>query len=77
MLYAVSAPIKERSCFRVIEYLMGADGYPLTHERTLFCFNSLLMFPVSIIFFIRYPSELQVKGNEEHVYMAPQYFIRK
>jgi hypothetical protein len=77
MLYAVSGLIMVRSIFRVVEYLMGADGYSLTHEWTLFCFDSLLMFLVTVIFFIRYPSELQRHGDDESVQMIPQAFTQK
>jgi RTA1 like protein len=70
MLYAVSGLIMTRSIFRVVEYLMGNDGYPLTHEWTLYIFDSVLMFLVTVIFYIRYPSSLQhANGNNEDVHM--------
>ncbi|KFA72166.1 hypothetical protein S40288_07083 [Stachybotrys chartarum IBT 40288] len=36
MLYIVSVLIMLRSVFRVVEYIMGNDGYLLSHEWTLF-----------------------------------------
>ena len=73
MLYAVSALIMIRSIFRVVEYLMGNDGYPLTHEWTLYIFDSVLMFLVTVIFYIRYPGKLQeVIGNNENLRMVSQ-----
>jgi RTA1 like protein len=67
MLYGVSGLIMVRSIFRVVEYLMGNDGYPLSHEWTLYIFDTLLMLSVTIIFYIRYPSKIQqaIGGNED------------
>lgn len=61
MLYAVSALIIFRSVFRVVEYSFGNDGYPISHEWTLFVFDSVPMTLVTIIFFLRYPSNLAQK----------------
>ncbi len=58
MLYGVSVLIMIRSIFRVAEYVMGQDGYPLTYEWTLYIFDALLMLIVMIIFYLRYPSKL-------------------
>ena len=41
-LYAVSGLIMARSIFRVIEYAMGQKGYLLSHEWTMYTFDSLL-----------------------------------
>ncbi|KAE9377347.1 RTA1 like protein [Stipitochalara longipes BDJ] len=73
MLYAVSALIMIRSIFRVVEYLMGNDGYPLSHEWTLYIFDGVLMLLVTVIFHIRYPSKLQeVISNNEDLRMISQ-----
>jgi len=58
LLYAVSLLIMIRSIFRVVEYGMGNDGYPLTHEWTLYIFDSLLMWSVMVSWLIWYPGEL-------------------
>lgn len=58
MLYAVSALILVRSIFRIIEYILGNDGYPLTHEWTLYMFDSVPMAIVMVVFFIWYPSQI-------------------
>ncbi|KAK5798256.1 hypothetical protein VI817_004547 [Penicillium citrinum] len=58
MLYAVSALILVRSIFRIIEYTLGNDGYPLTHEWTLYIFDSVPMAIVMVVFFIWYPSQI-------------------
>lgn len=59
ILYALSALIMVRSIFRVAEYVMGQDGYPLDNEWTLYVFDSVLMLVAMVIFFIWYPSRLQ------------------
>jgi uncharacterized membrane protein len=77
MLYTVSALIMVRSIFRAVEYLMGADGYPLTHEWTLYLFDSLLMILVTVVFYLRYPSELQRVKEDAEVQMLSGNLISK
>ncbi|RSL79118.1 hypothetical protein BHE90_006586 [Fusarium euwallaceae] len=60
MLYGVSILIMIRSVFRVIEYAQGYTGYSLSHEWTLYVFDSLLMWIVTLIFAWRFPSQLDV-----------------
>ncbi|KAH8888946.1 RTA1 like protein, partial [Thozetella sp. PMI_491] len=55
MLYLVSLLIMIRSVFRVIEFVMGEDGYPMDHEWTLYVFDAALMFLVMVAFLLRYP----------------------
>ncbi|KAH6628955.1 RTA1 like protein-domain-containing protein [Boeremia exigua] len=55
MLYVVSVLIMVRSIFRVVEYIMGHDGYPLRNEWTLYVFDALLMFGVVVVFAWRFP----------------------
>ncbi len=59
MLYIVSALVMVRSIFRVAEFAAGQTGYPLSHEWTLYVFDSLLMFAVTVVFAWRFPSELR------------------
>ncbi|KAL3482890.1 RTA1 like protein [Aspergillus germanicus] len=58
-LYAISGLILVRSIFRVVEYVMGNDGYPLTHEWTLYIFDAVPMFTAMVIFAVWYPSDLK------------------
>jgi hypothetical protein len=60
MLYAVSAFIMVRSVFRVIEYVMGTDGYLLRHEWSLYVFDAVLMLLTVGVFTWRYPGQLSV-----------------
>ncbi|KAH7014748.1 RTA1 like protein-domain-containing protein [Ilyonectria destructans] len=66
MLYAVSALIMIRSIFRVIEYAQGQTGYCLSHEWTLYIFDALPMFIVTILYGWRFPSELKRKEMESY-----------
>ncbi|CEJ60491.1 hypothetical protein PMG11_09063 [Penicillium brasilianum] len=59
VLYAISLLILVRSLFRVVEYVEGNDGYSLTHEWTLYVFDSTLMFAVMLVWGVWYPGDLQ------------------
>ena len=63
-LYTVSLLIMARSIFRVVEYAMGQDGSPLTHEWTLYVFDALLMFVVMVIYGVFFPSQLQLRRQK-------------
>ncbi|KAJ5894984.1 hypothetical protein N7495_006675 [Penicillium taxi] len=65
MLYFVSALIIVRSIFRIVEYALGNDGYPLMHEWTIYIFDSVPMASVMIVFFIWYPSQLRTDTDQE------------
>lgn len=64
MLFIVSALIMIRSCFRVVEYAMGNDGYLLGHEWTLYIFDSVLMFTVMVVYYLCYPNWIITKKPE-------------
>jgi len=73
MLYATSAFILIRCFFRIIEYAMGSEAYPLKNEWTLYIFDSLLMAITMVIFYIWYPSRIQdfqELGNRESTDLA-------
>ncbi|KAJ6026608.1 RTA1 like protein [Penicillium canescens] len=65
MLYAVSALIMIRSIFRIIEYVLGNNGYPLQHEWTLYVFDSVPMAIVMIIYLTWYPSDIKSRADIE------------
>jgi hypothetical protein len=68
MIHGISGLIMVRSVFRVIEFLVGVEGYLYTHEWTMYVFDTVLMFAVVVIFYVWYPSGFQVVyGDEEHV----------
>ncbi|BAE61728.1 unnamed protein product [Aspergillus oryzae RIB40] len=54
-LYLVSLLIMVRSLFRVVEYIMGNDGYLLQHEWPVYVFDATLMWIVMAIIAIRFP----------------------
>jgi hypothetical protein len=59
MLYGTSALILVRCLFRIVEYIMGADAYPLRNEWMLYIFDALLMVITMAIFYWWYPSNIQ------------------
>ena len=65
MLYLTSTSIIMRNVFRVIQYAMGQDGYPLTHEWTVYVMDGTLMLFTMVAFAWKYPSQLYVEQNTE------------
>ncbi|KAM5349126.1 hypothetical protein ACJ41O_008949 [Fusarium nematophilum] len=66
MLYWTSVAILVRNVFRVVEYIMGEDGYLLRREWPMFAFDSVLMVLVMGAFYVWYPSELVPgKGRQQ------------
>ena len=63
-LYSISGLIMARSIFRVIEYAMGQKGYLLSHEWTMYIFDSLLMFEVMVIWAFWHPGALHGHVSE-------------
>lgn len=59
MLYGSSALIMARSIFRMVEFIMGHDGYLLSNEWPLYVFDSVPMLIVMVIFFWWFPSVVQ------------------
>ena len=81
MLYACSALIIMRSVFRVVEYVMGLDGYPLSHEWALYVFDAVLMAAVQVIFLVWFPDRFHVgRGdggeNHGHVLVGDEELVR-
>lgn len=64
MMYTVSGLIMVRSISRVIDYIMGHAGYLLTHEWTLYVFDSLFMLLTMLVFVLWYPGRLTAPAHE-------------
>ena len=65
VLYGASFLIMIRSVFRIVEYVMGQDGYLLDHEIFLFIFDAALMFCAMVLFNVYHPSRIIHKGSLE------------
>ncbi|KAH8805274.1 RTA1 like protein [Xylogone sp. PMI_703] len=65
ILYAASLLILIRSVFRVVEYVMGNDGFILRHEIFLYIFDALLMFVVLVLFNVVYPGQITRSEREK------------
>jgi hypothetical protein len=59
LLYAISMMIMIRSIFRLIEYVQGMEGYCMSHEWTLYIFDSVPMVLSSALLIVYFPSTLQ------------------
>jgi hypothetical protein len=57
-LYAASVLIFVRSVFRLVEYSQGNAGYLISHEWTLYVFDTTLMFTVLVLFNVLHPSHV-------------------
>jgi hypothetical protein len=64
VLYVCSGLIIVRSIFRAVEYIMGLNGYLLTHEWPLYVFDGALMWSCQVVFLIWFPSKFQPKPHE-------------
>ncbi len=64
-LYLTSGIILVRSVFRVVEYLMGNSGWLLSHEYTLYIFDTILMLSVVVIFLWQHPGILLLNGGKK------------
>ncbi|KAI9899737.1 hypothetical protein N3K66_006198 [Trichothecium roseum] len=58
-LYVSSGLIMGRSIFRMIEFIMGHDGYLLSTEWPLYVFDAVPMLAVMVVFWWRFPSGVQ------------------
>ncbi|KAJ5731607.1 RTA1 like protein [Penicillium malachiteum] len=58
-IYVIGTLVIIRSIFRIVEYAMGNEGYPLSNEWTLYVFDSLPMFASMVVFGIWYPGDLK------------------
>jgi len=63
ILYISSGIILVRSVFRVVEYLMGNDGFLLQHEYMLYLFDTVLMVVVAGLFVWWHPGKLFMKAR--------------
>jgi hypothetical protein len=66
ILYLSSGIILVRSIFRIVEYLMGNQGFPLQHEYMLYIFDTLLMLAVVSIFIWRHPARTLPRSKTLH-----------
>ncbi|KAK7747360.1 hypothetical protein SLS53_001614 [Cytospora paraplurivora] len=69
MLYTVSALVMVRSLFRTAEYIQGREGYSMTHQWTLFVFDSSLMFLATVAFFVMYNPRDMTRTVEEDEFL--------
>jgi RTA1 like protein len=67
MLYATSLAILVRNIYRVVEFIMGNNGYLIDHEWPTYAFDGALMLLVMIGFFIWYPSQLRPSAGDSMI----------
>jgi hypothetical protein len=67
MLYGVSALVMARSLFRVVEFIMGNDGYLLSTEWPNYVFDAVPMLVAMGIFWWWWPSVAGSTGTDEEL----------
>jgi hypothetical protein len=67
MLYSTSLAVLVRNIYRVIEFIIGQDGYLLNNEWPMYVFDGALMLLVMIGFFIWYPSQLRPSARDSMI----------
>ncbi len=72
MLYATSLAILVRNIYRMVEFIMGQDGYLLSTEWPTYVFDGALMLLVMIGFFIWYPSDLRPRSRDSMVELTTE-----
>ena len=80
-LYVVSMLILIRSIVRALGFTQGYDGYIMTHEVFLYCFDAALMFIAMVMMNIVHPAEVAryLRGDragskaEKHRFNAVEY----
>ncbi|KAK0654855.1 RTA1 like protein-domain-containing protein [Cercophora newfieldiana] len=63
MLYGVSGLIMVRSLFRVVEFIMGTDGYLLSTEWPIYVFDAVPMLFAMAIYWWWWPSMVSSVGS--------------
>ncbi|CAK7243923.1 MAG: hypothetical protein STHCBS139747_005455 [Sporothrix thermara] len=58
MLYATSIAVLARNLYRIVEFVMGTDGYLQAHEWPVYALDGGFMLIVMIVFYIWHPSTL-------------------
>ena len=72
MLYATSLAILVRNIYRMVEFIMGQNGYLLTHEWPTYAFDGALMLLVMVGFFVWYPSQLKPSARSSMIELIAQ-----
>lgn len=67
VLYCMSAAILGRNVYRVVEYIMGDDGYLMQTEWPTFAFDSAPMFAVMVAFGIWFPGGLRPRERDSMI----------
>jgi len=72
MLYFTSILILLRSVFRVVEYLMGYDGYLFANEWPLYVFDAAPMWLVCVAFWWCWPSVIRIEKSPDAIRLQGQ-----
>lgn len=74
-LHTSSVLILVRSVVRVIEYVQGTDGFLMSNEVFIYCFDGLLMWVMMVIFVVMHPGEINLLLKRERMGMNGGYGV--
>lgn len=74
-LHTSSVLILVRSVVRVVEYVQGTDGFLMSNEVFIYCFDGLLMWVMMVIFVVMHPSEINLLLKRERMGMNGGYGV--
>jgi len=72
MLYGTSLAILLRNVYRMVEFIMGQDGYLLSTEWPVYVFDGALMLLVMIAFYVWYPSQLRLGARDSIIELTSE-----
>ena len=68
-LHMSSVLIHIRSVVRVVEYVQGDDGFVMSNEVFIYCFDGSLMWVMMVIFVVVHSGEINLLLKQEKVMM--------
>lgn len=76
ILYTVSSLVLFRCIFRLIEYASGNASYLISHEWTLYVFDTVPMALVLVLLFVLQPTKFVAEGEGIEVHSSSENVLK-